>query len=41
MYFSWLVTLIAAMVASNLALKPRRTSKDGAAASASARRATP
>ena len=41
MYFSWLVTLIAAMVASNLALKPRRTSKDGAAARASGRRATP
>lgn len=34
MYFSWLVTLVAAMIAANLALKPRRT----AAAGASARR---
>ncbi len=29
MYFSWLVTLIAAMIASNLGLKPRRTNKNG------------
>ena len=29
MYFSWLVTLIAAMIASNLAIKPRRANKSG------------
>jgi len=40
MYFSWLVTLIAAMLAANLALKPRRASKDGAAAGTSIRRAS-
>jgi membrane protein len=38
MYFSWLVTLIAAMIAANLALKPRRTTRNRAAAGASARR---
>ena len=38
MYFSWLVTLVAAMIAANLALKPRRAAKNGAAAGASARR---
>lgn len=38
MYFSWLVTLIAAMIAANLALKPRQVNKSGAAAGASARR---
>jgi len=30
MYFSWLVTLIAAMIAANLALKPRRAARTGA-----------
>jgi membrane protein len=30
MYFSWLVTLVSAMVAANLALKPRRTARNGA-----------
>ena len=34
-YFSWLVTLIAAMIAANLALKPRRANKGGAASGAS------
>jgi membrane protein len=38
MYFSWLVTLIAAMIAANLALKPRRKGKTAAAAGAAARR---
>lgn len=38
MYFSWLVTLIAAMIAANLALKPQRTTKQGAASGASVRR---
>jgi len=38
MYFSWLVTLVAAMIAANLALKPRRAARTGAAAGASARR---
>jgi len=38
MYFSWLVTLIAAMIAANLALKPRQTTRPGAAARASVRR---
>jgi hypothetical protein len=38
MYFSWLVTLIAAMIAANLALKPRRAARNGAAAGASVRR---
>ena len=38
MYFSWLVTLIAAMIAANLALKPRQATKNGAAAGASVRR---
>jgi membrane protein len=37
-YFSWLVTLIAAMIAANLSLKPRRGARNGAAAGASARR---
>jgi len=41
MYFSWLVTLVAAMIAANLALKPRRATRNGAAAGASARRASP
>ena len=38
MYFSWLVTLVAAMVAANLALKPRRATRTGAAAGTSGRR---
>lgn len=38
MYFSWLVTLIAAMVAANLALKPRRATRHGATAGAAGRR---
>jgi len=38
MYFSWLVTLIAAMIAANLALKPRRATRNGAAAGAAGRR---
>jgi len=38
MYFSWLVTLIAAMIAANLALKPRRAARNGAAAGAAGRR---
>jgi membrane protein len=38
MYSSWLVTLIAAMIAANLALKPRRKGKTAAAAGAAARR---
>jgi membrane protein len=38
MYFSWLVTLIAAMIAANLALKPPRKGKTAAAAGAAARR---
>jgi len=38
MYFSWLVTLIAAMIAANLALKPRRGPRNGAAAAAAGRR---
>jgi membrane protein len=38
MYFSWLVTLVAAMIAANLSLKPRRTTRNGAEAGASARR---
>jgi membrane protein len=38
MYFSWLVTLIAAMIAANLALKPRRATRNGAAARAAGRR---
>jgi len=37
MYFSWLVTLVAAMIAANLALKPQRTAKNGPA-TASVRR---
>jgi len=41
MYFSWLVTLIAAMIASNLALKPRRANTSGPGAGASSRRASP
>src|SRR6185503_1332864 len=41
MYFSWLVTLIAAMMASNLSIKPRRTNKNGPAAGASERRRRP
>ena len=38
MYFSWLVTLVAAMIAANLALKPRSAPRTKAAAGASARR---
>jgi membrane protein len=38
MYFSWLVTLIAAMIASNLALKPRRATGNAAATRAEGRR---
>ena len=38
MYFSWLVTLVAAMIAANLGLKPRRAARNGAAAGAAARR---
>ena len=37
MYFSWFVTLIAAMIAANLTLKPR-AARTGASAGASARR---
>ena len=38
MYFSWLMTLIAAMIAANLARKPRQATKNGAAAGAPVRR---
>lgn len=38
MYFSWLVTLIAGMIAANLALKPRNATRNGAAAGAPGRR---
>lgn len=38
MYFSWLVTLVAAMIAANLAIKPRRAARNGAAAGAAGRR---
>ena len=38
MYFSWLVTLVAAMIAANLAVKPRRATRTGAAAGTSGRR---
>ena len=38
MYFSWLVTLIAAMMASNQSIEPRRANKSGAPAGASERR---
>lgn len=38
MYFSWLVTLVAAMVAANLALKPRPAPRSGAATRTSTRR---
>ena len=38
MYFSWLVTLISAMIAANLALKPRNAPRKGTAAGASGRR---
>ena len=41
MYFSWLVTLAAAMLASNLSIKPRRANKTRAAAGASERRRRP
>ena len=41
LYFSWLVTLIAAMMASNLSIKPRRTNKSRTAAGASERRRRP
>lgn len=37
-YFSWLVTLIAAMIAANLAIKPRRATKNEAKAGAAGRR---
>lgn len=38
MYFSWLVTLIAAMIAANLAIKPRRVPGNGAKGGAAGRR---
>jgi len=38
MYFSWLVTLIAAMIAANLALKPRRATRSEASAGTAVRR---